>query len=389
MEGVFAALDRFFIDIVGTIIPGSIFILGIWVILDQPNLFGSTQLFPISDVSGWILLIAISYIAGHAVSSVGKGLTSFIIEPFFQKLFKTCPIFSTYFNFIKSGKELREQIECRADFSGFVSKISKKFSSLDDFSESEKGFGFWRNLALSTSADNSLVYRFVFISLLNLGIATDLILIALLWALLTALQKIGLVSSVQVMNWVIWITLLFLSLPFLERYYQFHRRSLQIPFSMAFIALSNEAEKEDSLAEFGKQTGTLTGKTTVYLAGGFCSDWQDRVKLAVPEFEYIDPRQHNLSDPAEYTLWDLEGVAQSHIVFAYLENANPGGYALALELGYAKALNKVVIFIDEWASLEHEQAKYIDMLRAASTKVFSSLEEGINFLETLSKLYQR
>lgn len=40
MEGVFAALDRFFIDIVGTIIPGGIFILGIWVILDQPNLFG-------------------------------------------------------------------------------------------------------------------------------------------------------------------------------------------------------------------------------------------------------------------------------------------------------------------------------------------------------------
>ncbi|MDB9527848.1 nucleoside 2-deoxyribosyltransferase domain-containing protein [Oscillatoria sp. CS-180] len=389
MEGVFAALDRFFIDIIGTIIPGSILILGIWVILDQPNLFGSTQLFPIGDVSGWILLIAISYITGHAVSSIGKGLTSFIIEPSFQKLFKVCPTFSTYFSFIKSGKELREQIERRADFSGFVSKISRRFPSLSDFPESEKGFGFWRNLALSTSTDNSLVYRFVFISLLNLGIATDLILIALLWALLIALQKVGMVSSVQTMNWVIWIALLFMSLPFLERYYQFHRRSLQIPFSMAFIALSNEAEKEDRLAEIGKQTGTPAGKATVYLAGGFCSDWQDRVKLAVPEFEYIDPRQHNLTDPVEYTLWDLEGVAQSHIVFAYLENANPGGYALALELGYAKALSKVVIFIDEWASSEHEQAKYIDMLRAASMKVFSSLEEGIDFLEVLSKLYRR
>ena len=73
----------------------------------------------------------------------------------------------------------------------------------------------------------------------------------------------------------------------------------------------------------------------VYLAGGFQSGWQDTVMQAVPSLDYLDPRSHGLKSKTEYTAWDLEAVRRSDCVFAYLEATNPGGYALALEVGFA------------------------------------------------------
>ena len=81
-------------------------------------------------------------------------------------------------------------------------------------------------------------------------------------------------------------------------------------------------------------------RVSVYLAGGFHSGWQDIVKSAAAELKYFDPREHGLEDPKDYTVADLEGIGSSDWLFAYLENSNPAGYALALEIGYAKALTK-------------------------------------------------
>jgi hypothetical protein len=381
MEGVFAAIDRFFIDIIGTIVPGGFFILGIWIIMGQPFLFGSMAIFPVQDISGWILLIVLAYVAGHAISSIGKGLTGYIIEPIFGKF----PLGKRKINFVKSGDDLREQIQKRADFYTFVEQIEKKFPRLRSIPGEDKNFGFWRNIALSTSKDNSLVYRFVFISLLNLGIATDLILLAILWLLLWFLSKHGFIQNIEPMNWLVWSFMIFAALPFLERYYQFHRRSLQIPFSMALVAL----REEDSNQKEGSSSELKFISTTakVYLAGGFRSGWQRRVKESLPDFKYLDPRQHDLSDPTQYTLWDLEAIRQCDIVFAILEADNPGGYALSLELGYAKALNKIIVFVDERSNNEESEDPHFAMLRTSSTKVFDSLDEGILFMKSLETVY--
>jgi hypothetical protein len=286
--------------------------------MGQPFLFGSMAIFPVQDISGWILLIVLAYVAGHAISSIGKGLTGYIIEPIFGKF----PLGKRKINFVKSGDDLREQIQKRADFYTFVEQIEKKFPRLRSIPGEDKNFGFWRNIALSTSKDNSLVYRFVFISLLNLGIATDLILLAILWLLLWFLSKHGFIQNIEPMNWLVWSFMIFAALPFLERYYQFHRRSLQIPFSMALVAL----REEDSNQKEGSSSELKFISTTakVYLAGGFRSGWQRRVKESLPDFKYLDPRQHDLSDPTQYTLWDLEAIRQCDIVFAILEADNPG-----------------------------------------------------------------
>lgn len=89
-----------------------------------------------------------------------------------------------------------------------------------------------------------------------------------------------------------------------------------------------------------------SGKKIVYLAGGFRSGWQAKVKSKLPSYIFLDPSQHNIEDPAEYTRWDLNAIRQSDIVIGYMESTNPGGYSLALEIGFARALGKTVLLVD-------------------------------------------
>lgn len=113
----------------------------------------------------------------------------------------------------------------------------------------------------------------------------------------------------------------------------------------------------------------------IYLAGGLRSNWQDRVRESVHRVEFIDPREHQLTDPRLYTFWDLHAIERSEWVFAYLEKDNPGGYALALEIGYAKGLGKRVLLVDE-----KPEERYFAMVRECADIVFPSLDEGMKYL---------
>jgi len=113
----------------------------------------------------------------------------------------------------------------------------------------------------------------------------------------------------------------------------------------------------------------------IYLSGGMRSDWQDRVITTLPQFEYLDPRRKkNLTQPSEYTAWDLFYIKQADIIFAFMEKDNPSGIGLALECGYGKALNKLVILADE------KKDKYFPIVRETADLIFDSLEEGMRFL---------
>ena len=127
-------------------------------------------------------------------------------------------------------------------------------------------------------------------------------------------------------------------------------------------------------------------KTTkiVYLAGGFKSGWQDIVMQKAPCAKFLDPRHHGLSAPRDYTSWDLAAVKKSDLVFACLEKNNPGGYALALELGYAKALNKKIIFVDA-TDRNQPRKQYLHMLYSVASINCSTLAGGIRVLLDLSR----
>jgi hypothetical protein len=104
---------------------------------------------------------------------------------------------------------------------------------------------------------------------------------------------------------------------------------------------------------------------------------------AVPRLQYHDPRSHGLSDPKAYTAWDLEAIRSSNIVFAYLEASNPSGYGLSLEVGYAAALGRHVILVDERSRTDQALGRYFEIVRHTADVVFDELEEGIEYLRSL------
>ncbi len=127
-------------------------------------------------------------------------------------------------------------------------------------------------------------------------------------------------------------------------------------------------------------------KTKVYLSGGMNDlNWQKLVidSIGCDSYTFFNPREHQLEDSKQYTFWDLYYVEKCDIVFAYMEETNPSGYGLTLEIGYAKALNKPIILVDEKSKNTGSFAKYFKIVRESSTIVFDNLQEGIALLKNL------
>jgi nucleoside 2-deoxyribosyltransferase len=122
----------------------------------------------------------------------------------------------------------------------------------------------------------------------------------------------------------------------------------------------------------------------IYLAGGFRSGWQSVVKSKLKGFKLLDPSAHNIEDSVEYTRWDLEAVQEADIVLANMEGSNPGGYSLALEVGFARAHGKLIYFVDQID--DPSISRYFEMVRQCSTMVFKSLDEAIEYIEMSERI---
>lgn len=120
----------------------------------------------------------------------------------------------------------------------------------------------------------------------------------------------------------------------------------------------------------------------IYLAGGFRSNWQAEVAARLSNlYELLDPSAHGIQDPAEYTRWDLDAVRQSDIVLANMEASDPGGYSLALEVGFAKALDKRIYIVDQIVAPSVK--RYFEMVRQCSERVFPTLDVALDHLASL------
>lgn len=117
----------------------------------------------------------------------------------------------------------------------------------------------------------------------------------------------------------------------------------------------------------------------MYLAGGFHSGWQLKAKAALKGFEFCDPRDHKIQEPSEYTKWDLDALRQCDVLLGNMEPTNPGGYALALEVGYAKALGITIHLVD--GSIDPKVHRYFEMVRQCADHLYPSLDDAINALE--------
>ncbi len=127
-------------------------------------------------------------------------------------------------------------------------------------------------------------------------------------------------------------------------------------------------------------------KTSVYLAGGFRSNWQEKLITTLGEtITFYNPREHGLNKPDQYTLWDTHYVQRCDILFAYMEADNPSGYGLTFEVGLAKALSKTIILVDERSDSDESFSKYFKIVHSSSDVVFGSFEEGLELLKTFAR----
>lgn len=121
-------------------------------------------------------------------------------------------------------------------------------------------------------------------------------------------------------------------------------------------------------------------KYLIYVAGDMNSGWQDDLRAVLSdEIGILDPRSHGLDAPVDYTAWDLRAIRDSVAVIALMGPHNPSGYGLSLECGYAHALGRPIIFIDQlhpdWRS------PYFGMLRSISTNIVLTVEEAARAIE--------
>lgn len=121
-----------------------------------------------------------------------------------------------------------------------------------------------------------------------------------------------------------------------------------------------------------------TTRKKIYLAGGFISRWQQIATSALTGYDMFDPSAHNIKGPKDYTAWDLEAIRNCDILLANMESTNPGGYALALEIGYAKALGKPVVLVDQLTDIQ--VIKYFEMVRCSSDIIFDNLPEALDYI---------
>lgn len=123
-------------------------------------------------------------------------------------------------------------------------------------------------------------------------------------------------------------------------------------------------------------------KNRIYLAGGLRSNWQQRIiREYQDDFIFFNPIEHGLeSSSKEYTTWDLHFLEKSDIVFAYLEENNPSGIGLALEVGFAKAKGKTIILVDERSSTDKRFERYFRIVHECSSVTFYSIEKGMSYL---------
>jgi hypothetical protein len=122
-------------------------------------------------------------------------------------------------------------------------------------------------------------------------------------------------------------------------------------------------------------------KLSIYLAGGMDSDWQSQIiEKYRGDFFFFNPRDHQLQKSEEFTVWDLLYLQKADILFAFMEKDNPSGFGLTLEVGFARALGKTIILIDEKSSSDTFFKDKFRIVRDSSSIVFDNIKEGTEYL---------
>lgn len=360
-ENIVVALEKFFFEIIGQLLPGYLLLVGLHFVLPDQLV---KNFIPTSDAGYWAV-VGVAYVIGGALTTLG----SYVFVPIYLNVV-SLRAFSWFFssrmkNILQSNKEVDEKLIKSETYK----VISSKFSSTPTISTI-------RNVAMSSIAqpDKETTIRFMFLSLLSQGIATGIFILTSVYCV-TLFINLGFNwSAILGVSVTLFITFI-LVLPFILREREFYDRARRLPIDSYLAILKTES----------KNAAKNTSKKTVYLSGGHRSGWQEKVKGSAKQFNYLDPSQTGITNPKLYTEWDLDAIRSSEIIFAYFEKSNPSGYGLSLEVGYAAACGKFIILVDEKSSFTPEIARYLKIVQETANVVFDDLNEAINYLKSLAE----
>lgn len=378
---VVEGIEKFFLDLVGTIVPGCVLLTLGWFLFTFGNNVDWKTLPFFPDKSPWIFILGISYVVGHGMASFGEFVLIRMLDLALGLVRKIKFLKGLLGRSLTPQPEMFAEIETDPIFVAFLDICRLRIPALAVPAKPLSVLT-WRSLAMSFAPNQrQTVYRFMFLSLLNLGVGTSLIAAAVGSVCIWICHVNQRAASILAPSPGVAFVLLVIAFFFFERRYYFHRIATTIPFGMALAELSQTETKKNEVSIAQLMVGFKP--KCVYLAGGFHSGWQQKVIVAIPAVQFKDPRTHGLKDKAAYTLWDLEAIRDCDLLFAYLEASNPGGYALALEVGFAKALGKRIIFVNEKHTADSSEGRALHMVEATADITFKSFDEGLIMLSKM------
>lgn len=115
----------------------------------------------------------------------------------------------------------------------------------------------------------------------------------------------------------------------------------------------------------------------VFLSGDTRTEWQSKIMERFPDHSFFDPRTVSEMSYEEMARIERKWIDECDILFAYLNETNPYGFGTCFEIGYAVAIKKLIIYVDE------KQVSSSQWIAQHPVHAYTSFEEGLTKLSEL------
>jgi len=246
-ETLVSAVERFFLDIVGLMVPGGGAILAVYLLAHFGDDVSSKALLAANPSSTqWVLGIVGAFMVGHVVTSIGETLA----VPFCDLCLgfvRRAPLIGRVLpEHVVPKAVVDSRVKDSATYKAFCAIVEKASRAGGTALGGQLSLSEARNVALTWSGeDKYTIYRFRFLALLHLGVACVL---AGAWSALVVLQMVRRCHGAPALGAPPWwwaLILLGVVLPLLERRYYFAGMALRVPFAMALARSLDRSKGAD------------------------------------------------------------------------------------------------------------------------------------------------
>src|SRR5258708_6874880 len=145
VEGV----EKFFLDLVGTIVPGCVLLTLGWLLFTTGYSVDWKSLPFLPDKSPWIFILGVSYVVGQGMASFGEFVIARILDWLLGKVRETKPIKAFLGRSLAPQRETFADIQGDPIFAAFVQICGSRVPELSVSSKEALPVLTWRSLAMS------------------------------------------------------------------------------------------------------------------------------------------------------------------------------------------------------------------------------------------------